>query len=229
MAGKMKKIAVPIDIKKTYLERDGQRIELGKINVETLTSVEEEALNKIPASNLSLSPTLGSLSCETTITLKTFIGLLDGVYVRLRDAIIPIAAKDLVWGNNDEAACYVWKETDESSVLTWHNYMKDWAFTVEGFGEKMSEINLDTNKSLKEIFQTIPIIYSRLYTNADGTSAENNTIIEIETGNLSWSKDEETAYYIWGWPGPDYNIYSRGYYKTDWAFTKQEMEKIVNQ
>ena len=47
---------------------DGRRIELGKINVETLTSVEEEALNKIPASNLSLSPTLGILSCETTIT-----------------------------------------------------------------------------------------------------------------------------------------------------------------
>ena len=66
----------------------------------------------------------------------------------------------------------------------------------------MSEINLDTNKSLKEIFQTIPIIYSRLYTgtvvNADGASVENNTIIEIETDNLSWSKDEETAYYIWG-------------------------------
>lgn len=137
MAGKMKKIAVPIDIKKTYLERDGQRIELGKINVETLTSVEEEeALNKIPASNLSLSPTPGIFSCETTITLKTFIGLLDGVYVRLRDAIIPIAAKDLVWGNNDEAACYVWKETGESSMLAWHNYMKDWAFTVEGLGEK---------------------------------------------------------------------------------------------
>ena len=93
----------------------------------------------------------------------------------------------------------------------------------------MSEINLDTNKSLKEIFQTIPVIYSRLYTNADGTSAENNTIIEIETGNLSWSKDGEAAYYIWGWPGPDYNIYSRGNYKTDWAFTKQEMEDIVNQ
>lgn len=136
MAGKIKKIIIPVDIKKTYLERDGRRIELGKINVETLTSVEEEALNKIPASNLSLSPTLGILSCETTITLKTFIGLLDGVYVRLRNAIIPIAAKDLVWGNNDEAACYVWKETGESSVLTWYNYMKDWAFTVEEFGEK---------------------------------------------------------------------------------------------
>ena len=137
MAGKMKKIAVPIDIKKTYLERDGQRIELGKINVETLTSVEEEeALNKIPAPNLSLSPTLSSFSCETTITLKTFIGLLDGVYVRLRDAIIPIAAKDLVWGNNDEAACYVWKETGESSVLTWHNYMKDWAFSRGIWGKE---------------------------------------------------------------------------------------------
>lgn len=97
----------------------------------------------------------------------------------------------------------------------------------------MSEINLDTNKSLKEIFQTVPIIYSRLYTgivvNADGTPAENNTIIEIETGNLSWSKDGETAYYVWAWPGPDYNIYNRGNYKTDWAFTKREMERIVNQ
>ena len=60
----------------------------------------------------------------------------------------------------------------------------------------MGEINLDTNKSLKEIFQTIPVIYSRLYTNADGTSVENNTIIEIETDNLSWSKDGETAYYM---------------------------------
>ena len=118
------------------MERDGQRIELGNGSTEALTLVEEEALNKIPASNLSLSPTLGILSCETTITLKTFISLLDGVYVRLRNAIIPIAAKDLVWGNNDEAACYVWKETGESSVLTWHNYMKDWAFTVEEFGEK---------------------------------------------------------------------------------------------
>ncbi len=76
------------------------------------------------------------ISCETIITLKTFISFRDGVYMRLRDAIIPIAAKDLVWGNNDEAAYYVWKETGESSVLTWYNYMKDWAFTVEGFGGK---------------------------------------------------------------------------------------------
>ena len=136
MAGKMKKILLPIDSKKVYLEYEGQCIELGKINAETLTSVEEEALNEIPVSNLSLSPTPGIFSCETIITLKTFIGLVGGVYVRLRDAIIPIAAKDLVWGNNDEAACYVWKETGESSVLTWYNYMKDWAFTVEGFGEK---------------------------------------------------------------------------------------------
>lgn len=136
MAGKMKKILLPIDSKKVYLEYEGQCIELGKINAETLTSVEEEALNEIPVSNLSLSPTPGIFSCETIITLKTFISFRDGVYVRLRNAIIPIAAKDLVWGNNDEAACYVWKETGKSSVLTWYNYMKDWAFTVEGFGEK---------------------------------------------------------------------------------------------
>ena len=93
----------------------------------------------------------------------------------------------------------------------------------------MSEINLDTNKSLKEIFQTIPVIYSRLYTNADRTSVENNTIIEIETKKFQYRKDGEVAYYKWGWPGPDYNIYSRENYRADWAFTKQEMERIVNQ
>lgn len=123
-------------VKKVYLEYEGQCIELGNGSDETLTTAEEEALDKTPASNLSLSPTPGVLSCEITITLKTFISFQDGVYVRLRDAIIPIAAKDLVWGNNDEAACYVWKETGESSVLTWYNYMKDWAITVEGLGEK---------------------------------------------------------------------------------------------
>ena len=53
----------------------------------------------------------------------------------------------------------------------------------------MREINLDTNKSLKEIFQTVPVIYSRLYTNADGTSVENNTIIEIETKKFQYRKD----------------------------------------
>lgn len=94
----------------------------------------------------------------------------------------------------------------------------------------MNEINLDANKSLKEIFQTVPVIYSRLYTgtivNADGTSAENNTIVEIETKKFRYHKDdEETAYYIWGWPGPDYNIYSRENYREDWAFTKREMEE----
>lgn len=136
MAWKMKKILLPIDSKKVYLEYEGQCIELGNGSTEALTLVEEEALNKIPASNLSLSPTPGIFSCEITITLKTFISFQDGVYVRLRNAIMPIAAKDLVWGNNDEAAYYVWKETGESSVLTWYNYMKDWAFTVEGLGGK---------------------------------------------------------------------------------------------
>lgn len=69
----------------------------------------------------------------------------------------------------------------------------------------MNEINPDANKSLKEIFQTVPVIYSRLYTgtvvNADGTSAENNTIIEIETKKFQYRKDGEVAYYQWGLAG----------------------------
>ena len=47
MAGKMKKILLPIDSKKVYLEYEGQCIELGNGSTEALTSVEEEALKKM--------------------------------------------------------------------------------------------------------------------------------------------------------------------------------------
>lgn len=48
-------------------------------------------------------------------------------------------------------------------------------------------------------------------------------VLEIKTSELDWNKDEEGFIYIWGWPGPDYNFYTRKTYGKGWAFTKQEI------
>lgn len=215
---------------KVYLEHDGQRTELGSGELTEESPVPTSG--KFAEIHKPLETDI--FPCKIKITLKTFISFQSSIYVKHHNAFALIPTKDLIWNNNGEAT-YVWEGLDESSTFTWHNYLKDWALTVDWpWRAKMNEVGINTNRSLKEIFQTVPVIYSRLYTgaivNADETPAENNTIVEIETKKFRYHKDdEETAYYIWGWPGPDYNIYSKENYGKDWAFTKQEMERIVKQ
>ena len=54
-------------------------------------------------------------------------------------------------------------------------------------------------------------------------------IIEIKTKDIQWAVDSETASkefcWVWGWPGPDYNIYLRKDYGWTWAYTKEELLK----
>ena len=54
--------------------------------------------------------------------------------------------------------------------------------------------------------------------------ATKDTIIEIAVKELRiWS---EGFCYVWGWPGPDYNLYRFEEYGKTWAFTKEELEEI---
>lgn len=48
-------------------------------------------------------------------------------------------------------------------------------------------------------------------------------IIQINTKDLVWSSDKKTFYYIWSWPGPDFNTYTTENYGYGWAFTKGEI------
>ena len=48
-------------------------------------------------------------------------------------------------------------------------------------------------------------------------------IIQINTKDLVWASDKKTFYYIWGWPGPDFNTYTAKTYGYGWAFTKDEI------
>ena len=80
--------------------------------------------------------------------------------------------------------------------------------------------------TLKEEVLKYKYIFSLMYspTRVNFHSLEEQ-IIKIETSELQWSEDEEKFIYIWGWPGPDYNIYSRDTYGKGWAYTKKEIIK----
>ena len=111
---------------KVYLEYDGQQVELesGELTEERPTR------GKLSETHRFLET--GIFSCKIDhITLKTFISFQDNIYIKFYDAMILVPTKDLVWGKDDEIASYIWKDSGESSVLTWHNYLKDWAFTLD--------------------------------------------------------------------------------------------------
>lgn len=48
-------------------------------------------------------------------------------------------------------------------------------------------------------------------------------IFEIKTSDLEWYLNNEGFIYTWGWPGPDFNSYTRETYGKGWAYTKEEI------
>lgn len=78
--------------------------------------------------------------------------------------------------------------------------------------------------TLKEEVMKHDSIYSLMYSpyKLDSCSLEEQ-IEKIETSRLKWYKDEEGFIYIWGWPGPDSNSYTRKTYGKGWAYTKKEI------
>lgn len=68
------------------------------------------------------------------------------------------------------------------------------------------------------------VIYSLMYgeTYIDGRATEDQ-IITIKTEELEWSESKNQFIYVWGWPGPDFNLYTLENYGKVWAFSKEEL------
>ena len=65
-------------------------------------------------------------------------------------------------------------------------------------------------------------IYAYMYGDKDNS---NSDIIEISVDELILdTKDNDCFVYIWGWPGPDGNIYYYKDYGITWAFTPWELD-----
>ena len=78
--------------------------------------------------------------------------------------------------------------------------------------------------TLKEEVLQHKSIFSLMYSpvRAPHLSIEEQ-IVEIKTFWLEWYLNNEGFIYIWGWPGPDLNSYTRETYGKGWAYTKEEI------
>ena len=64
-------------------------------------------------------------------------------------------------------------------------------------------------------------IYSFMYGHRCKLHPIEKDIIQIPTKELKWSEDKTVFYYVWGFPGPDFNIYKKEDYLKTWALSKQ--------
>lgn len=64
-------------------------------------------------------------------------------------------------------------------------------------------------------------IYSLMYGCRNKNSDIEDDIVRINTAELKWSKDKTKFYFVWGWPGPDFNRYTREDYLKTWALSKK--------
>ena len=77
---------------------------------------------------------------------------------------------------------------------------------------------------LYETVNNHEVIYSLMYgeTHVNWRTTEEQ-IITIKTDELEWSESKKQFIYVWGWPGPDFNLYTLENYGKAWAFSKEEL------
>lgn len=82
---------------------------------------------------------------------------------------------------------------------------------------------MDNREILTKYFidNNVNYIWGTMY----GTSNPTECITEISKQSLELTRDADAFIYIWGYPGPDYNLYKFTDYGVTWAFTRQELSQ----
>ena len=65
--------------------------------------------------------------------------------------------------------------------------------------------------------------YSLMYPNFVKFYSVEEQIVPIKTSSVRQNPTKTLFYYIWGWPGPDCNMYDANNYGKTWTFTKEEL------
>ncbi len=79
--------------------------------------------------------------------------------------------------------------------------------------------NFEIYKKLKEVGG----IYGYMYGERTPSISIDNDIIFIEQKQLTIGKQADCFVYIWGYPGPDGNIYEFKDYGKTWSFNKNDL------
>ena len=75
-----------------------------------------------------------------------------------------------------------------------------------------------------EVTSIYGFMYGLPYVNVAGGGKRPDKIIEIDKSSLILGKNKDCFVYVWGWPGPDSNIYRFSDYGVTWAYSKDEIE-----
>lgn len=86
-------------------------------------------------------------------------------------------------------------------------------------------ITVTAETTLYDIVERHSKIWSFLYSPLRVPGTIESQLVEIEVSKLEWARHHNTFFYVWGWPGPDYNMYTWDTYGKGWAFTKEEIIK----
>lgn len=81
---------------------------------------------------------------------------------------------------------------------------------------------------LKWYSPSIPFIYGYMYGQPyinTSHGLEKDKIIEIPKKQVQLGKNGDCLYYVWGWPGPDINLYMFEDYGKTWAFSREEINE----
>ena len=75
---------------------------------------------------------------------------------------------------------------------------------------------------MKITFHNLPdIIWGTMY--GEHRTDKDALILPIKKSELHKTVSDNSIIYIWGWPGPDGNIYNYSDYGETWAFTPEEL------
>lgn len=77
---------------------------------------------------------------------------------------------------------------------------------------------IDKNEIRKNFYSSLTRFYGTMYGN------KWDEIIEINKKEIKFCKNEDAFYYVWGWPGPDVNIYYFKDYGITWAFNMEDFK-----
>lgn len=70
--------------------------------------------------------------------------------------------------------------------------------------------------------------YSLMYPDYVKFMPTEKQIVGIKTSFIRWNPNKTLFYYVWGWPGPDCNMYDSENYGKTWSFTKEELIEYWN-
>ena len=83
---------------------------------------------------------------------------------------------------------------------------------------------INKNEIRKMFYSPSSKFYGTMYGGAYGKH-EWDKIIEIDKKEIKFCKNADAFYYIWGWPGPDANLYYFKDYGITWAFNIKDFKK----